>query len=318
MLDDATRTLLDQIASQGGLALHEMTPSEARAALSKSRRTKVDPADGNDPLATRDVRIPVSGGHVRGRLIVPSGELAGVIVHFAAGGWVLDTLDDVEAPLRAIARRGNYAVVLGGYRLAPEYRFPTAVDDACAVVRWTARRLNEIAGADVPLIVSGDSAGGNLTAVVSQRFRDAEQAPKISAQVLAYPVVDCDFDTGSYVDSSNQLLVDRATMMWFWDHYAPVLADRVHPDASPARLANPVSLPPTVILTAEHDVLCTEGEIYATRLVRAGVPVRHRRWAGQMHGFVTLLGILPASTEAIDFIAESLADVLAPVGANAQ
>jgi acetyl esterase len=195
---------------------------------------------------------------------------------------------------RKLAERSSCAVVLVDYRLAPEHRYPTAVDDCWAGLQWTAANLAEITGrADAPLIVAGDSAGGNLAAIMALRARDAG-GPEIALQVLVYPVTDADFDRPSYVDPENQLLLTRGAMVWFWDHYVPDAARRQEPDAAPLRAASLEGLPPAVVLTAEHDVLRDEGEAYAERLREAGVPVDFRRHEGQTHGFFTIL-LLPGS-----------------------
>jgi acetyl esterase len=145
----------------------------------------------------------------------------------------------------------------------------------------------------------------------------AAGGPAIALQVLVYPVTDCDLEATSYRDPANQLMLSRESMVWFWDHYAPEREARLHPDASPLRGANFAALPPAVILTAEHDVLRDEGELYATRLLKAGVPVRHRRFAGQMHGFFTMVGLLPGAGEALDYVATAIEEHLAPEAAEA-
>jgi acetyl esterase len=156
----------------------------------------------------------------------------------------------------------------------------------------------------------GDSAGGNLSAVVAQRAR-AAGGPQIHTQVLIYPVTDADLDNETYSDPENQLMLTREGMIWFWDHYAPDPADRRRPDASPIRAADLTGLPPAIVLTAEYDVLRQEGEAYAGRLGAAGVPVTHRRFPGQMHGFFTMVNILPGSAEAITYVTGELAPRLA-------
>jgi acetyl esterase len=228
------------------------------------------------------------------------------------------------------------------YRLAPEYRFPTAVDDSWAALEWVAARIPELTGGTgpeqavpageavpaeetvlaeqtvpaeetVPLIVAGDSAGGNLAAVMALRAR-AEGGPALAAQLLVYPVTDCDLNTTSYRDPGNALLLPRESMIWFWDHYVPVPAHRVHPDASPLRATVLDGLPPAVVITAEHDVLRDEGELYATRLLKSKVPVRHARLAGQTHGFFTMVGILPGAGAGMDFAVAGLAELVPALG----
>jgi acetyl esterase len=196
-------------------------------------------------------------------------------------------------------------VVLVEYRLAPEHRYPVAVDDSYAALEWAAGHLAEIAGRpDVPLIVAGDSAGGNLSAVMALRARD-RGGPRIDLQVLVYPVTDADFERPSYLDPENQLLLTREAMVWFWDHYLPDPARRAEPDASPLRAANLEGLPPAVVLTAEHDVLRDEGEAYAERLRQAGVAVDLKRHPGQMHGFFTFL-LLPGSERGFQQVVKAI------------
>jgi acetyl esterase len=263
--------------------------------------------------SVRDTRVRVSGGYVPVRILTPGGlpsdRPRGVIVWYHGGGWVLGGLDDADPVGRTLAQRTACTVVMVDYRLAPEYRYPTAVDDAWAALGWVAARLPELADGPAPLIVAGDSAGGNLAAIMAQRAK-AAGGPAIAAQVLIYPVTDCDLDTTSYRDPANQLLLSRDSMTWFWNHYAPVPDARAHPDASPLRATDLTELPPAVVLTAEHDVLRDEGEIYATRLVKSRVPVRHRRLAGQMHGFFSMVGVLPGAAAGMDFVAASLAELL--------
>ena len=184
-------------------------------------------------------------------------------------------------------------MVLVAYRLAPKHRYPVATADAYAALEWTAANLQRIAGGEVPLFVAGDSAGGNLSAVVAVRARD-RKGPEIALQILIYPVTDADFDRPSYTDPENALLLTREAMIWFWDHYVPDPARRAEPDASPLQTADLSGLPPAVVLTAEYDVLRDEGEAYAQRLADAGVPVDLRRYPGQMHGFF-ILQMLPGS-----------------------
>src|SRR6476469_2195765 len=290
-LDPATRALMDQFTAARAKPLQECTPAEAREfAAAAAALAGPAPAMGR----VDDHRVPVDGGEITVRVLVPNQGARGVILYLHGGGWVIGTIDEFETMARKLAERTSCAVVLPDYRLAPEFRYPTAVDDCYAALEWTAARLGEITGrADVPLIVAGDSAGGKLTAVMALRARD-RNGPKIALQVLIYPVTDADFDRPSYVDPENQLILTRDAMVWFWDHYLPDVARRTEPDASPLHAADLSGLPPAVVLTAEHDVLRDEGEAYAERLQEAGVPVDQRRHACQMHGFFTLL-LLPGS-----------------------
>ena len=305
-LDEASAAFWAQAQSSGAPPVHQMTATQARETRAALRGQQ---GPGPEMARAWDARVPAAGGSIPVRILVPSDNPAAVIIHYHGGGWVLGSIDESDLVGRYLAERTGCAVVLVGYRLAPEYRYPTAVEDSQAALHWTADHLADIAGGPVPLVVAGDSAGGNLAAVVARRAR-SDHGPQISMQVLVYPVTDCDFGATSYTDPANQLILSAQSMTWFWDHYAPDPAARAHPDASPLRAPDLSGLPPAVIITAEHDVLRDEGELYATRLVKAGVPVVFRRFDGQMHGFFTQIGVLPASERAIDFIAGAIRDQL--------
>ena len=296
-LDDATQALMTQIAALGRTPLHESTVEDARA-LGAANRGAYGP--GPQMARVEDLTIDGETGSFPARVLVPHGETRGVIVYYHGGGWVLGEIDGFEAIGRALAERASCTVVLVDYRMAPEHRFPTAVDDAYTALEWAAARIDSLASGSA-LVVAGDSAGGNLAAVVAQRSRD-RGGPEISLQVLIYPVTDSDLETPSYLDPANQLMLTRNGMIWFWDHYAPDAERRSHPDASPLRADQLTGLAPAIVLTAEYDVLRDEGEAYARRLSEAGVPVRFTRVSGQMHGFFPMLNILPGSAAAVDYI----------------
>ena len=244
-LDHATGRLLEELAASGGPPLHESTPEEARQ-LSASLAAMAGPA----PRMARadDLTVPAADGHeIPIRVLVPPQGARGVIVYFHGGGWVIGTIDEYDTMARKLAERTSCAVVLVEYRLAPEHRYPTAVDDSDAALTWVGEHLAVVAGRDdVPLIVAGDSAGGNLAAVLAQRARD-RGGPELALQVLIYPVTDADFDRPSYTDPDNQLLLTREAMVWFWDHYVPEAAHRHHAEASPLRAESLAGLPPAAL-----------------------------------------------------------------------
>jgi acetyl esterase len=306
-VDEATAAVLAGLASLGRKPLHESTPHEAREFSAMQRQLS---GPGPDMELAYDEALPTADGGFFGvRVLVPSGQVRALIVYYHGGGWVLGSAEDFDALGRTIAEELSSVVVLVDYRLAPEHRFPAAADDAWQALQWAAGQSAVITGGTVPLVVMGDSAGGNLAAVVARKAREAG-GPAIAAQVLVYPVTDADLDNATYLDPENQLMLTRDSMVWFWDHYAPEPADRLSPDASPLRVTDLSGLPAAIVLTAEHDVLRQEGEEYAERLRRAGVPVQLRRCAGQMHGFFPMLNILPGSADGISYIAEQLGPML--------
>jgi cation diffusion facilitator CzcD-associated flavoprotein CzcO/acetyl esterase/lipase len=297
MLDEASAGFIAAMAASGVPPLHESSPHEAREAGGQMAALY-----GRGPRMARAEDVELDS--MRLRLLVPDERARGVIVYYHGGGWVLGSLDQFDALGRRLAAATGCAVVLVDYRLAPEHRYPAALEDAWTALRWTAANVEAIAGSSVPLIVAGDSAGGCLATVVAQR--SLQSGPEIALQVLVYPVTDCDLDRDSYHDPENQLIVGRDTMAWFWDHYAPDPAVRSRPEASPLRAPRLAGLPPAVVLTAEHDVLRDEGEAYAERLAAEGVRVEHRRFDGQMHGFFMLGDVLPASAAGLDFVAAAV------------
>ncbi|MGD9935040.1 MAG: alpha/beta hydrolase [Dehalococcoidia bacterium] len=305
-LDNATMMLLQQMAAAGGKPLHESTPEEARALGAAMAQLA-----GPPPVTVRaeDHSVPVVDGAVPVRVLLPQQPARGIIVYYHGGGWVIGSINDYDTLARKLAERTSCAVVNVEYRLAPEHRYPAAVDDSYAALEWAAANTKQIAGKSVPLFVAGDSAGGNLAAVMALRARD-RSGPAIALQVLIYPVADADFNRPSYTDPENQLLLTREAMVWFWDHYVPDTARRLESDASPLRAPSLAGLPPAVILTAEHDVLRDEGEAYAERLKSAGVSVDCKRYEGQTHGFFSMIP-LPGSERGFQHVIKAIRAAIA-------
>lgn len=307
-LDDATTEFVRQLGESGMPPIQEMSPEQARGlgpTLAEMYGPGPEVARVDEPA---DAPCPL-------RVLTPEGTSRGVVVYLHGGGWVIGALDEFDHLGRVLANRTGCAVVLVDYRLAPEHRYPAAVDDAWAALRWVDEHLVDLAGARVPLVVAGDSAGGNLSAIVARRARDAG-GPALAAQVLVYPVTDADVDRPSYVDPENQLLVGRDSMIWFWDHYTPDAGVRAEPDASPLRADDLAGLPPAAVLLAEHDPLRDEGDAYATRLAEAGVAVERRLVPGQMHGFFTMVGgVLPGAAVGMDFVVDEIDRHLSSVSA---
>lgn len=311
-LDEATAGFLAQMAEQGGKPIHELTPDEARQL--GPMLTELSGPGPEVATATDHTLDTPDGGSFPVRVLATEHPKS-VIVYYHGGGWVIGDVDQFDALGRQLANRTDSAVVLVGYRKAPEFPYPTAVEDSWQALNWVADQLDTIAGGPVPILVAGDSAGGNLSAIMSQRSRD-RSGPPIAAQVLVYPVTDADLNTASYLAPENQLMLSKDSMVWFWDHYAEA-GRRGETDASPLQAADLAGLPPAVVLIAEHDVLRTEGETYAAALEAAGVPVQSRLFEGQMHGFFTMVNILPGAAAGMDYVAESVNTLLAEQPANA-
>ncbi len=302
-LDIASTAFLAQSASTGAPPLNEVSVEEARLMY-----TGMAQLSHEGPKMARNELVDVAttdGAQIKCRVLVPEGRPKSVIVYCHGGGWVIGNIHDYETVGRHLAARCQSVVVLAGYRLAPEHRYPTAPNDCWDALQWANAQIETLAGARVPLIVAGDSAGGNLAAVIAQRAAK-EGAPDISLQVLVYPVTDGAMDTKSYDAPENQLILSKASMEWFWDHYAPDTDQRLAPGASPSRAQDLSGVAPAIVLTAEYDVLRDEGEAYADKLRSAGVPVVQKRFDRQMHGFFTMHDVLPGATKAVDYVGEQI------------
>ncbi len=292
-------------AAVGAPPTWEQTPAEVRAGFAPVREMI---GAGPDVAAVRDVVIPGQAGHIPARVYSPAPDSPGIVVYYHGGGWVIGSVDDWDAVCRALAVASGCELVSVDYRLAPEHRFPAAADDAYDAACWAASSLAE----GRPLVVAGDSAGGNLAAVTALRARDLGE-PRLALQVLIYPVTDHDLDRKSYHEyDGTEFIVNRRDMVWFWDHYAPDPATRLNPYASPLRATDLSGLPPAFVVTAEHDPLRDEGFAYAERLRAARVPVEHRHYGSQIHGFFTLVNVLDDAGKAV---AEAGAAIQAAVGA---
>jgi acetyl esterase len=228
--------LLAAMAEEGAPPLYELPLEQAKAVTSVIAEL-IGP--GPDVASVRDIEIPVAAGAVPARVYEPVAVPPGTIVYYHGGGWVIGCVDDWDAVCRTLAVQSGCRVVSVEYRLAPEHRFPAAADDSYDSFLWVAHNLAE----GRPVIVAGDSAGGNLAAVVALRARD-EGGPPIALQVLVYPVVDHDFTKASYEQhGAGGLILNTVEMEWFWDHYAPDVATRSHPHASPLLATDHSKLP---------------------------------------------------------------------------
>jgi acetyl esterase len=286
--------VLDGKAASGAPPLWELSPDEGRAMVDATG--SMIPA-GPDLESVRDIVIPSQAGGMPARVYSPSSSAPGLVLYFHGGGWVVGTLDGWDASVRGLAAASGCDVVSVDYRLAPEHVFPAAADDAYDALKWAASAAGLAGGR--PIVVAGDSAGGNLATVAALRARDSG-GPPIALQVLVYPVVDCDLDRRSYREyDGDELIVNRRDMIWFWDHYAPDPGTRVNPYASPLRASSLSGLPPVYLVTAEHDPLRDEGFAYADRLRAERVPVDHRHFGSQIHGFFTFTGMLDDADKAV-------------------
>jgi acetyl esterase len=234
----------------------------------------------------------------------PDGDLP-VLVVLHGGGWVIGTAEQFDLIARQLANASGAVVVSVDYRLAPEHPFPAPLDDCWGALEWVAAHAAEIGGDTSRIAVGGDSAGGNLAAVCALRARDAG-GPALALQVLVYPVCDCNFETESYAANGVGHLLETEEMHWFFDCYTGGVADSADWQISPLRTPDLRGVAPAVMVTAEYDPLCSEGEAYAQRLRDEGVAVEHRRYDGMIHGFFGLPAAFDASRDAMEFVATAL------------
>ena len=289
--------------------MHEGSPEEARAAFRQLAVGGRQPEHVVRVGAVEDLTLPGPAGDLAARVYRPEQDGAvPTVVLFHGGGWVIGDLDTHDNMARSICRDCEAVVVSVDYRLAPEAPFPAAVEDAVAATRWVASRLADLGGDD-RLAVAGDSAGGNLAAVVAQQLRDAG-GPALVGQLLVYPAVDVTGDYASRWENAEGYFLDLPTMAWFMDHYAADAALHEDPRISPLRHTDLSGLPPAVVVTAEFDPLRDEGEAYAEALGAAGVPVEVRRFDGMIHGFFDMGAFSPGAQAAVDEACELFAKVL--------
>lgn len=301
-IDEATREFMRHYTAaeqaRGGEGA-DLTIEERRQAFSTLAEAY---GRGPEMHEVRETTIELADRDIPVRLLVPVSEPVGVMVYFHGGGWVLGGLDDFDALGRKLAARTGYTVALVDYRLAPEHTFPAAHDDALAAARWVP--TSGIPGADGPLVLGGDSAGGNLALSTALGLRGF--GPSVHAMLLVYPTTDTDPTRASYADPDNQLMLTSEAAQWFLSQYLPA-GDPADPRLAPLREPRLDGAPPAIIAIAELDPLRDEGEAFAERLRREGRPVRERLFRGQMHGFFQLTNVLPASDTAVEWLADELA-----------
>lgn len=288
------RAFLDMLNSQPGPRLHELDVATARQQF--RMMTQLVERPRGDLARVEELTIPGDGGHtIPSRLYANStaGEPAPLLLFYHGGGWTIGDLETHDSLCAEIARTLGITVVAVDYRMGPEAPFPAAVHDAIAAARWAAGSPREIGHAVTGLVVAGDSAGGNLAAVVAQELSGTLAVPFL-AQWLIYPGVDMTDQGGSMQEFAEGYLLSRDGMEWFGANYA---ADPAHHHASPAIAADDrfASLPPALVFTAGLDPLRDQGRAYAARLVRHGVPTRFREAAGQIHGSANLRGMIPSA-----------------------
>jgi acetyl esterase len=299
--------LIARAADAGVRPAYELTPAEARAQLEEMSRNR--DRDRTPVGSVEDRTIDGPGGDLALRIYRPEGAGEGplpAVVFFHGGGHVLGSLDTHDLVARNLCADSGAVVVNVDYRLAPEHKFPAAPEDSYAATRWVAENAGELGIDPARIAVGGDSAGGNLAAVVALMGREAG-GPDICFQLLVYPVVDYACDTPSYAEWADGAgILTARGMEWFRDHYLRGPADRTDWRAAPLRAADLSNLPPALVITAECDVLHDEGVALAGALAAAGTAVEHREYPGMMHGFYSFAPLVDDGRAAQVFAGERL------------
>ena len=305
-LDPQVEKVLKDTAALGLPDYQDLSPAEARKQM-----RYYSPAVQAELSVKKvvDRQIPGPAGDFPIRLYYPAGDAPfPTVVYFHGGGWVIGDLETHHAFCHALAKTSGCLVVAADYRLAPEHRYPAAVEDAYAATKWVVENPKHIQADPDRLAVCGDSAGGHLAAVVSMMARD-RKGPRIDLQVLIYPITDYNFDTPSYIENKDGLNLTRDLMKWFWNHFMNDESEADDPYVCPLRAKNFADLPPALILTAGYDPLRDEGEAYGQKLQKAGVKVTLTRYSGMIHAFIRMTAQLDKANEALGEVSGTLRDV---------
>jgi acetyl esterase len=303
-LDPQIQAMRERRARDNVAQLYTLTLEQARAADLAS----IQEAGGEPEQVYQVVDRHLSGpdGDLPVRIYRPcETRPLPVLLYFFGGGWVLGTIDTAEAICRSLANAADCLVVTVGYRLAPEHRFPAAVEDCYATLRWVVEHAGELGADPTRIAVGGDSAGGNLAAAITLRARESGDVPLVG-QLLVYPNTDQLADDTSLRENDDPWLFNHHSVAWYRQHYLADPADAGNPLASPLRASSLEGLPPGLVITAEYDPLRDQGEEYARRLADAGVKVELSRYPGMVHGFFAMAGTVDAGRVANAQAAEQL------------
>jgi acetyl esterase len=298
-LDSQARAFLDQLATLGGPKLWEMAPQAARE-LYRGMSQLTDPQDV--PIGkVENLTAKGPAGEIPIRTYTPvaaGGTAVPALIYYHGGGFVIGDLETHDALCRMLANEAGCKVISVDYRLAPEHPFPAAVEDAYGAARWVEENASDLGIDPNRIAVAGDSAGGNLAAVVCQLAREKDK-PSIAFQLLIYPATEVNAQTESMRANAEGYFLEKGSLDWFMGHYIPRDADPKDPRLSPLLAEDLSGLPPAYIVTAGFDPLRDEGKAYAERLKAAGVEAEYVEYKGMIHGFFNMAGVLEVAKQAI-------------------
>lgn len=308
-LNPQVEALLAMMAQAPAVDFASATPQEVRASYDQSMMAGAPP----QMARVENLELPLDGRTIKARLYVPegAGEKPPLTLFCHGGGWVIGTLDTHDATCRALAQASGSAMLSVDYRLAPEHRYPAAAEDCFDALCWAADNAATLGVDATRLAVAGDSAGGNLAAVVAVMTRD-RKGPALRHQLLIYPVTDCDFTYPSYAaNGGGEYFLGTETMRWFWDHYLGDCSADQAPLATVLRTSDLAGLVPATIIAAEFDPLRDEAMAYAERLGQGGVGVDAAIAPGMIHGFFSMFEAIPDAWNWINKGGENLKSALA-------
>lgn len=308
-LDPAIAHLLETIRQLPGPQYWELSATEARKITDDPQVVEQFNGTPEPIFDIKNVRIPVHRGEIKLRIYSPH-DLAEnkplpLLLYLHGGGWVLGSSDVYEAPLRYLANRAKTLIVSVDYRRAPEFPFPTPLQDAWEALHWTIHHAKSWGGDASRLAIGGDSAGGNLAAALALQCRDNKLAP-LALQLLLYPCLNLECDTPSRLEFAEGYFLTQEALNWFMRQYLPKPQDRLNPLAAPLLAKDLSQLAPAFILTAGFDPLRDDGSEYANRLVAAGVPVQYQCYPSMIHGFISMGAFTPEAHRALDQCARVL------------
>src|SRR2546428_1348707 len=302
-LDPQTQAVLEMMAAMSAPPVHTQSVEEARQTMAMMAVMAGEP-EPVGKVEDRDIAGPE--GTIPVRIYTPEGKAPfPVLVFFHGGGWVIGNIESHDTVCRSLTNMANCITVSVDYRLAPEHKFPAAPEDCYAATQWVAANAAMFNGDTSRIAVGGDSAGGNLAAVVALMARD-RGGPSLVFQLLVYPVTHCNYTTSSYQSYADGYLLSRDSMQWYWDHYLHMPADASNPYAAPLVTQDLGGLPPALVVTAECDPLCDEGAAYARRLQAAGVLTTYSCYDGMIHGFFGMPAVLDKGKRAVADAATAL------------
>lgn len=293
-LDPQAQSVIELVNELGLPPVHTITPEEAR--INSKARPR---AAGPQVFKVEDRDIPGPGPDIPVRIYTPVGTGPfPILVWYHGGGWVIGDLDSADGTARHLTVGAECVTISVDYRLAPEAKFPGPAEDCYSASVWAAQNAVSINGDANRIAVGGDSAGGNLAAATALMARD-RGTPKLTFQLLVYPVTAPNFETQSYTDNAEGYLLSKASMEWYWEQYISDSTDNTNPYAAPLSASDVSNLPPALVITAEYDPLRDEGEAYGQRLQGAGVPTTCTRYPGMIHGFFGMSGALDKGSQAV-------------------